>query len=432
MNKTTYVSHQSVIEYVLTIAIFFLSLQNKTMLVLSILLSLMLLSQRQLGVIKLLYLYMMRFIISSGIDFQESQTMIIVMKYIVLYGCGLFWVFMTMRHWIKNQTLSIFVFASVVLMSIYGLMGLLTSDFPMIVISKLFSYFVPLMIVVILISQIERFIDVIAWISHQIIFLILWSAFYTNQPIGYLLNGYSFQGVLNHPNLFAVILVMGLVTLLVLMIMERRHLLIYSGLMLIGIYELLISNSRTAVFSLFVCFVLAVIIIKVRPLYKFLLVGSTIALVLVSMMSSSLWQKAMSFIQKGQTSNNILLSRYGQIDNVSLALHKSPFFGDGFGIPFNNTSLALASFTFEAGNIIFGLLIFTGVIGLVLYLIYLGILVFSTPHVFRISVLLFVVTLLVNMGEMIMFSSINIGIFCYILWGLYLKEGMTYGNNKSV
>ena len=81
---------------------------------------------------------------------------------------------------------------------------------------------------------------------------------------------------------------------------------------------------------------------------------------------------------------------------------------------------------------IFGLIIFTGIIGLTIYFIYLFSLIFMAKKPFRLTIILLLVTILVNMGEMIMFSSTNVGIICYILWGIYFKEGVKTENEEYI
>ncbi|MEJ7450723.1 O-antigen ligase domain-containing protein, partial [Staphylococcus warneri] len=91
-------------------------------------------------------------------------------------------------------------------------------------------------------------------------------------------------------------------------------------------------------------------------------------------------ERIKAFLVKGQRSDQALYSRYIQIEYLMDALDKYPLFGGGFGIPVNNTSLDLLNFTFEAGNIFFALIIFTGIFGLICYLIYLVFMLFIVQH----------------------------------------------------
>ena len=107
-------------------------------------------------------------------------------------------------------------------MLLLGIPSLIVSDYPFIAILKMLSYFIPLLIIVILISQIKNFKELVMWLANQFKFLILFSLLFVRSSIGYLLNGFSFQGILNHPNLFAVVLAMGLVVIILSLYYERK------------------------------------------------------------------------------------------------------------------------------------------------------------------------------------------------------------------
>ena len=136
----------------------------------------------------------------------------------------------------------------------------------------------------------------------------------------------------------------------------------------------------------------------------------------------------MDFIRKGQSSEHILLSRYGQINNLEFVLNNSPIFGIGFGIPVNMSSIELNDFVFEAGNLFVGLIIFTGVFGLLMYALYVIGIIFIRNKINREFLIIILSTILVNTGEMIMFSSNNVGIYCYVLWAIYIATEKSIKN----
>lgn len=425
-------SSNSKIEYIIIILLFLLSLINLPLLIISLVLSLYLLKQKELGVIKLILIITIRYLISLGIDHSDGQEYIQIFKYILIYIFGFYFVIKSGKIWVSNSSVSKFVTLTFLIGSLYILISCIFSDYPVISFLKTINYFIPLSIIIILVSLIENYIKLLKWISFMISFLIIFSLLFINHSIGYLLNLISFQGVINHPNLFAIIMVMGIIVLIVTLSKTKKNIAINLFVILIGIYELYLSNSRTALLSLVITLVMYLIIVKINVQYKFLIMMILATILFFVFLIPSVQVKVYEFIQKGQSSDNILLSRYSQIENVEVALRNNPVFGSGFGVPLNNSSLNLSNFTFEAGNIIFGLLIFVGIIGLILYLVYLALILNLTPRPFRITSLLLFVTIAVNMGEMIMFSTTNIGLFCYILWGLYLKEGMCIERAKEV
>ena len=68
------------LEYILII-FFLISLINVPLLILSVIVSMLLLKQKESGLIKLLYLYTIRFVISEGIDHAESEIIITIIRY---------------------------------------------------------------------------------------------------------------------------------------------------------------------------------------------------------------------------------------------------------------------------------------------------------------------------------------------------------------
>ena len=117
------------------------------------------------------------------------------------------------------------------------------------------------------------------------------------------------------------------------------------------------------------------------------------------------------------------------IKAIDYALTERSFLGSGFGIPMIKASSEIQYFNVETSNIIFGMIIFTGIIGLTLCTIYMLHMVLLVTFPMSITILLFLITIFVNMNHIILFDSMGLGILCYIFWGIYLKEGMYQYNN---
>lgn len=130
----------------------------------------------------------------------------------------------------------------------------------------------------------------------------------------------------------------------------------------------------------------------------------------------------MNVMLKGQKSNEIFMPSDIHIKNIEYALDTHPFLGSGFDLPVHRVGEHLKYFNVDAGNLIFGVIIFSGIIGLTIYLLYF---VLLTIYPFKISFILFMITIFINMDQVVMFNSLNIGVICYIFWGIYLKDGMS-------
>ncbi|MEL0538301.1 O-antigen ligase family protein [Staphylococcus debuckii] len=415
----------SILEYSLIVAIFILSLINNYLLIFSLLLGTFYIFKGRIGFLKLTTLITIRYLISPALDHSTLPTVMVGYKFGVLFIFGSLIVIYFRKKILQNKILTNFIFVTMTVCVLYIIFGVSHLNSIILILGKSFAYFYTLIIIVAVLgitNEIKRFM---IWFSFILSFVILGSLIYIRHPIGYLLNGFSFQGILNHPNLFGVFMTLTLTLIVVNLFKFKQYKLFYIFILIIGITELFLSNSRTAVLALLLSLGVMFIISRISLgkkllLFTIALLGSFIILVVPKVNVYVL-----GFIQKGQSSSQVLYSRYIQIDYVKWGLEHAPFFGSGFGVPLNNSSLALASTTFEAGNLLFGLIIYTGIIGTLIYLfylIYVGTLSFKKSGI---VFTLFVATLFVNIGEMIMFSPNSLGIMCYIFWGIFLKEGMT-------
>ena len=80
-----------------------ISLINVPLLILSVIVSMLLLKQKESGLIKLLYLYTIRFVISEGIDHAESEIIITIIRYFLIYICGTILVLSSYKFWSKTK-----------------------------------------------------------------------------------------------------------------------------------------------------------------------------------------------------------------------------------------------------------------------------------------------------------------------------------------
>ncbi|PTJ59580.1 hypothetical protein BUZ97_13615, partial [Mammaliicoccus sciuri] len=126
-----------------------------------------------------------------------------------------------------------------------------------------------------------------------------------------------------------------------------------------------------------------------------------------------------AFFQKGQQSTDILHSRDGQLESLKIVLQESPIFGKGFGVPVMTNPINIDSTIVEAGNLFIALIMFGGIFGLVLFMFF----IFYWLKFIKINYIgIFLSTLLICMGEMVLFSSNSIGLWCSLLWVISLDR----------
>lgn len=418
----------SILENILIILFFIISLTNLVGLITFIIFSFFLLIQKEKGIIKLILLLSLRFIISEGIDNNHGYLHLIsIYKYSVLFVLIPIIIIFKSKV-IKNSLLmKKFLIVTLLCFLVFLITSLIVSNYPLVSIAKLLNYFVPLTEIVLLTWLSKGYFNLLRWLSNYFVIIFLASTFLMLDYRGYLLNGFSFQGILNHPNIYGVLSVVGIVVIITKLITSKINLvgkIFMYFVLVIAILELVLTNSRSSILALIISIILFIIFSKLSILSKLFILALISFIFFISLTLPTVSEFIIKFVRKGQSSEHILLSRYGQISNLDFVLKDSPLLGIGFGVPVNKSSLELDDFVFEAGNIFFGLIIFTGIFGLIIYIIYLFSIIFINGRIKRNFIVLFISTILVNTGEMIMFSSNNAGIFCFILWSIYISSDL--------
>lgn len=419
------------IELVLIIIFLTLSLINVPLFIISLMMSLILIfKQRGLGILKLIIILVFRFVLSEGLDNLTDTALVPVFKYFILLLVAPLYLLYNYKKLIEDKIFMKFFKITCSTMILFILISFIGTDYYLMSFLKILNYFVPLLIIVSLITLISEKEKFLFWLSNIFKIMICISLLLIKSPIGYLRNGFSFQGILNHPNLFGIILVLGILTILIEMAVKNKISIMNIIIVLIGISELILSNSRTSLLSFVFCLIIFFMFSNIKKSIKTISIITTFLLGILVYIIPATNNFITNYIQKGQSSDQILLSRYGQIDNTLYVLQNSPIFGIGFGIPVNRTSLELNTFTYEAGNLFFGLLSYVGILGLIIYLIYLIYIIFIQKSINNLILSLFLGSILINMGELVMFSSNNVGIICYVIWGIYIQESMRTQNEN--
>lgn len=425
MKQFLKMNKQTIRENTLISLIFIMSICNKWTLFLAILLSLILLKRGVIGVIQLIYLYMIRTLMNSTFDLGESTVFITYMQYILIYVIGIFFLIRYIKKWTRSYIMFNFAFSSMNLMLIYILISLVVSDYPMMSVIKIINYFIPLTIIVLLICLIKDIEELVIWTAQQVKLLIIFSLLpIVLKPTNYFIKGESFHGFLSDYKTFAVVLLMGLLILILYILREYEINLLNLFVVLIAIIELYLTDSKLAWVTLMISLLIILLLLNLKKRYKYPMILGILMLAITSIFHPLVHSLVVNFIFKGNSIENVLMPKDNQIKNIQYAFETHPFLGSGFGIPMHHANGYLKNLNIEAGNIIFEVIIFTGMIGLTCYVIYILKVILLARKPFRVTIVLFIATLLVNCIEIIMFKSLNAGALCYILWGIYLKDGI--------
>lgn len=382
------------------------------------------LKQKIIGCIKGLLIITIRGILSSAVG-ADLSGMVGLEKWALIF---VFSIYILNSQDLEKYDPKQFKIVNSVQLLVWGfafysmLASLFTGSYPITSVFKIISFVIPFTAVLYGVSITKKDINWAQYCYVLLTPLILVSTLVIPLPKFKVVNE-SFQGIINHPNLYGVFGAIYVCFLLYSNFSTRGKgsldwkRLVFLILALVTIY---LSESRTGMFSTITILLIYYLTMNSDSKIKFTL-GLVIAVVFVAAYFianpeayNEFITSVTDFIYKRDT-DDILESRLGQIDASNLKYNSHKLLGSGFGVPYvpyvQDFSLNM-DLTYEAGNLFISLLGDTGIIGLVLFLIYmLYILINTKPRKF----ILFVAPIIISFGEMAFFATNNIAIFYYIM-----------------
>ncbi len=238
----------------------------------------------------------------------------------------------------------------------------------------------------------------------------------------------SFQGVLNHPNLFGIVGAMYIVLALYNMMNnpERTHWFIFA--MIAATFVMIyLSESRTGMFTALI--MLLIYFISIPNTQKTRVLIGIFGIVLIAgilfLMKPSIFADLTSQIEKfieKRENTEIMDSREQLIANSMAKFHANEWTGSGFGTPFVpgkfDYSFSL-DITNETGNLPTALLGDCGIIG---NIIFYGYMLYILVHTKSKNWVLFFLPIVVSFGEQAFFATNNIAIYYYLFYGICLSD----------
>lgn len=303
----------------------------------------------------------------------------------------------------------------------------IVSSYPTVASFKIMSYIIPFIAIMKGITD-TRYIG---WMKRTITplgWLIFLSVFLIPLPVGYLRNGYAFQGFFNHPNVFGVMLSLFLAGYLYLQNQYGIKEIIVSSII---VAFSVMSGSRTGMFSCVVAIMLFVLSKEVRKgaKTKIWVTLTIIVLIIALLLNGSFAEGINNLIFKGHE-DSLFYSRVNQIDNNLERFKNSPVLGTGLNVPYRE---GFTSFKFsfdlvvENGNLALALLGDTGIVGTILFFIsYLYVFLRGYEN----KCLIFILPFVVSMGEQSFFSTNNFGMILYLFISIYLADGLFIKEEK--
>lgn len=408
-------------ELIYIVILILFSFYKDIFLLIFLLMLLMFLKQKEIGAIKIINLITLRSVINPGIavDIAIYQGL----KWIILFFCSFYLIMGYKKIKFKFKKRTYLIVLSVLLFSVYSMItSLLFSTLPTIAIFKVLSYVVIFLGVIIGVANTIDKYNWIIWLYRMFFMLFMCSIPLILFPVGYFRNGVGFQGFINHPNLFGVVATLFFCLNLI-KLQQHKFSNKFIGYLLNGLlfYMIILSQSRTSFISTSALFCIYIIFSNINIIKKIInICFGGVVVSLFTLSNENLRYSIQEFLFKGN--ENLFYSRENQIGGLMSNFSRNPWFGSGFAVPvtpYRSFSFS-AEYIVEPGNLILAVLSYGGIIGLLLFLNYLVIIIISNKKNMKILILLPISTVLISMGEMVFFSSNNIGIWLYMFIAIYI------------
>ncbi len=363
------------------------------------------------GALRALIQIQVRSILSPAI--AESIYQVSNIKWICLFFLSFYIIFKCSSK--LDKKVSQLVILLVILLIYIIISALFVSSYPTVAIAKSISFIVPFVAILMGVSTTSDF-DCLEYFNKILGFTLLSGIVFVFSNYGYLRNAHAFQGFINHPNMFGIMLAVFLAGYLY----KKEEKTKPFDVFIIAFVFLLIflSESRTALFS--AAFVLAThfMFSNVKTVYKVVAVFFAVVFLLAAL-ELPIFSFLTDFIYKGR--DNLFYSREDLINENLNRFYESPFVGTGFNVPYIK---GFQSFDFsfdlvvENGNFATAILGDLGIIGTMIFLLCYYY-IFACGN--RRYAALFVAPFMVSMGEMVFFSSNNCAIVLYFYFAAYLS-----------
>lgn len=400
-------------------AVFFFSFLNTATLAVGMAALLYFLTKGRKGYIQALVLLALRTPMSPAVAVRMGPLQIIKWGFILGFSALLLFGSKPKRERTLCQTTTTLLWVFTILVSVASL---IVSSYPTTSIFKVVTFALVFHAVLVGVSADDgtyNFADFVVRMSTPIIFLSLLVL-----PFGRfrIING-SFQGILNHPNMMGIMLVIYISYCIHSSLQEKWK----SIFVMTSVVMIYFTGSRTSLLLALVMVILSRKEILPRSYQNLVYLLIPLAVVYAALNFADLSEMIRGFVYKGNEEYGLLYSRYDQYLRFLQKFNYNPLLGGGFGVPLIpgiRINTLVLTLIVEPGNIIWAVLGDCGILGFLLFaLAFLPMVLRSKMR----RLYLFIGGFGVSMGEMVFFSTNNIAVLCYLLLALY-----AFDNKKRV
>lgn len=372
------------------------------------------------GYIKSLILVTARGILSVAVAAVPGLSMF---RWVIILGASLLTLLSAIPENEDVAKYSKVALATILFSVVVAFSSLMNSSYPITSIFKVISFSLPFLAIIKGVSSTKNFCK---WNDYFTLFFgSLFAISVLLIPFSrFRITNSSFQGVFNQVNMFGIV-----AALFITAVLEsdyfRKRTKIRTLAIILTFVMLFLSASRTGMFTA-IAVVLVYFLFGEKAssnkllFYVILIILSGLLFVSIqSEISSSIQQTIIDFVYKGNSSD-ILASRQGQLALYQKKYEANKLLGTGFMVPYVQGEVNYHlnfNLIVEPGNIIWTLLGDNGIIGTIAFAI-LVLTIFAQGRMSRLYIL--VGALMINMGEMVFFSSNNMSILIYFLIAIYM------------
>ncbi|MFV8291145.1 O-antigen ligase family protein [Aerococcus viridans] len=346
-----------------------------------------------------------------------------LLKWLLLFACAGRLIIDYFKIHDKSKVNKI-IFPVVLYLVYSALSSFIFSNLPIVALMKILSYgFIFIGMLIGIYNPINYF-DWIDWIYKQLLLIVIFSIPLIPFEVGYLISRISFQGITNQPNMFGIILVLFIAVNIVMLQLNKHKMAIIGHLLnILSFFLIWQSNSRTSLISALVLIFAFLILSNLDFLKKGLGLIAISLFSLFILINTNIFSEFQRFLFKG--ADDLLYSRAGQVSTLMESIEANPLFGTGFAVPvLPYRSYAISTeFIVEPGNLILSVLAYGGIIGFIIFNLYMLNIILSNARNFRYLIFLPLATVMISMGEMVFLVVITLdhGFICLLGFMHFMK-----------